>query len=129
MRVARSSEKDARAFIFEFRGREDALAHRLLTQACVERVSILPLDERSETLRQRGHGRFPVSERIGALKKQIAKFLAERVELAERLRRVRFVNYAGAKRVLVIFEDEKENVVLKAEEVATDKRLADGRLG
>src|SRR6185369_7220589 len=51
MRVARSSQKDARAFVFEFRSREDALAHRFLAQAGVERIGVLALDEGSETLR------------------------------------------------------------------------------
>ncbi len=59
---------------------------------------------------------------------QAANVLAKGVELSERLGGARFVNYSGAnERVVVIFEDQEEDVILKAEEIAAHKRLADGR--
>ena len=54
VRVARSAEKNARGFVFEFLCFKDALAHRFLAEAGVERVGILAFDESSKSLRHCG---------------------------------------------------------------------------
>ena len=61
--VSRRSQKHARAFIFQFRRREDALAHRLLAQARVKRVGILSFDKSAEALRHRRRACLPFGKR------------------------------------------------------------------
>jgi hypothetical protein len=57
--VARSPQKHARAFVFEFRRGENALAHRFLAQTRVEQVGVLSFDERSESAWHRAGTRLP----------------------------------------------------------------------
>src|SRR5687768_16385409 len=135
MRVARSSQKNTRAFVFEFRRGEDAPAHRFFAKACVERIGILSFDEGAEALWHRRFAEFPVREIAVLIRaEQASKLFAKRVELAERLWCVSLVDDTGAneRRVLVL-ENQKQNVIVKAEQIATDVRLVAssnlGRLG
>src|SRR5919205_1065069 len=127
MSVARGSQKHARAFVFELRRGQDALAHRLLAQACEERVSILSLDERPESARHRGATRLPFwkchRDLLLLRDEDAAHVITERVELTEGFSGLCIVDDPGANGV-IIFEDEEEKVILKAEQVATHVRLA-----
>src|SRR5215217_622991 len=128
VRVTRSSQKHARTFVFESRRGEYALAHRFLAQAGEERISVLSLDERSESARHRDTARFPLRKRHRDLllrKQDAANDVTECVELTEGFGCACFVDDTGANRIIV-FKNEEENVILKAEQVATHVRLAGG---
>src|SRR4051794_16334281 len=116
MSIARRSQKDASAFIFQFRSSKDALAHCLFAQTRVERVGVLLLDEGPKPLRHRRLTRLPL---LFVSTKKVSDIVAKRIQFSQWLGRKRFVNDSGAHQVagtLVSIEKEKENVIVKTEE-------------